>query len=149
MSYLARETLISALINGAISVTFFLGVFGRSDPVTVWGIGNFAFDFLPQSFAVGFMATLVPGLLCRRWMLSGGNRAASLIRPTVGSVFSRALLHGFAAVGAGVALCSLALWLSGVHTIPNAPAFVLKVAYGAALGAVVTWITLRRMLASA
>ena len=147
MTNLARETLVSALINGAISVAFFLAMFGRSGPVPVWGVGNYAFDFLPQSFAVGVMATLVPGLLCRRALMSGGHRSMSAV-PPVGSIIARAFLHGAAAAVAGGALCSLALWLTGADTIANAPAFVLKVAYGAALGALVTWVTLKRMLAA-
>ena len=53
MSYIAREILLSALINGAISVAFFVGVFGGAVPVPLWGLGNYAFDLVPQSFAIG------------------------------------------------------------------------------------------------
>ena len=35
--YIARETLVSALINGAISVGFFVLVFGGLDPIPLRG----------------------------------------------------------------------------------------------------------------
>jgi len=40
--------------------------------------------------------------------------------------------------GRGGGATALVLWLSGLETIPATPAFVLKIAYGAVLGAIVT-----------
>jgi hypothetical protein len=144
--YLARETLVSAAINAAISVGFFLLVFQRVDPVPVWGMGNYAFDFVPQSFAIGLMATLVPGLLCRKAIVEGriAGSSASPVAPRV--MAARAVRNAILAVLAGAGVCALLLWTAGAGALAHTPAFVLKVLYGAALGGLVTRITLRRMV---
>jgi hypothetical protein len=145
--YIARETAVSAAINAAISVGFFMLVFRGIDPVTVWGVGNYAFDFIPQSFAIGFMATLVPGLLCRRAIAANRFAETSSAVPSPASVGARAALNGIAALVVGAGLCALVLWIMGIDEIDRGTAFVAKVLYGAALGALVTRLTLRRMLA--
>jgi hypothetical protein len=145
--YVARETLVSAGINAFISVGFFLLVFRGVDPVPVWGVANFAFDFVPQSFAIGLMATLVPGLMCRT-AIADGRLASSFTSPvTAGGVVARALRNAILAVLAGAGLCALLLWATGADTLAHTPAFALKVFYGALLGALVTRITLRSMMA--
>jgi hypothetical protein len=145
-AYVARETLVSAGVNAAISVAFFLGVFGGIDPVPLWGVGNYAFDFVPQSFAIGFMATLVPGLLARK-ALARGRIAGSGTVPGAGAIVARALVNGLLAVAVGAGLCALVLWASGAESIGHAAAFLAKVIYGALLGALVTWRVLLRLLA--
>lgn len=146
-SYLARETLVSALINGVISVGFFLLVFGGVDPVPAWGMGNYAFDFVPQSFAIGLMATLVPGLLCRKAITRG--RIEGLVQTSAGSreIVASATFNAFLAVVFGAGLCALILLTLRVHTLPHNLAFVLKVLYGAVQGSLVTRFVLRRMMA--
>jgi hypothetical protein len=146
-NYLARETLVSAAINAAISVGFFLLIFGGVDPVPVWGAGNYAFDFVPQSFAVGLMATLVPGLLCRKAIAEARIAGVSARPAGAGSVVARAVFNAVLSVLAGAGLWALVLWATGVDALAHTPAFALKVLYGAALGAAVTQFALRRMLA--
>ena len=146
MSHLARETLISAAINAAISVAFFLLVFGASARVPVQGIGNYAIDFLPQSFAIGFMATLVPGQLARRALAAGRLSGSTPAIPPARVVARRAAANGMLALVIGGGLCAAALWASGVQDIGWAPAFTGKVLYGGALGALVTAISLNSML---
>lgn len=145
--HIRRETVISAGINGAISAGFFFLMFAGVDPVPAWGIGNYAFDFIPQSFAVGFMATLVPGLLCRRAIAAGRIAEITGRRTTTGGVVARAVLQAIAAVLVGAGTCALLLWATGAEAIGNAAAFALKVLYGAGLGALITRVTLGRMLA--
>ena len=60
---LVRETAISMAINGVLSAVFYFAFFHGLAKVPVWGVGNYAFDFVPQSFMVALMGTLVPGLL--------------------------------------------------------------------------------------
>jgi hypothetical protein len=140
------ETLVSAAINAAISVAFFVAVFGSRDPVPAWGVGHYAFDFAPQSFAIGLMASLVPGLLARKAM-TAGRAGSSHAVPTKGAVVTAALFNGLLAMVAGTAICGLILYLSGAETVQRTPAFAAKVAYGAVLGALVTRRMLKRMLA--
>ncbi|WP_347304627.1 hypothetical protein V5740_13970 (plasmid) [Croceibacterium sp. TMG7-5b_MA50] len=144
---LRRETLVSAAINAAISVGFFLLVFGLSGPVPVRGVGAYAFDFAPQSLAIGIMATLVPALLLRAALRRGGVSGVATRGPTTRAIVLRALAQGIAAMVIGGGLCAALLWVAGVQQLPLLPAFAAKVAYGAALGAFITRRTLARMLA--
>lgn len=145
--YIRRETLVSAAINGAISVGFFLLVFAGVDPVPVWGVGNYASDFVPQSFMVGFMATLVPGLMCLRVIAAGRFPGIGAASTTGRSIVASAIFSGLAALAVGAGTWALLLWATGAEDIGNAAAFALKVAYGVALGALVTRLTLRRIFA--
>ena len=146
MSYLARETLVSAAINAVISVGFFLLAFDALQRITVWGLGNFAFDFLPQSFAIGLMATLVPGLLARRALAKGKLGGLHAAAPTAGPVVRRSLINAVLALVVGGGLWTALLWASGAQEIGWVPAFATKVLYGGALGGLVTALSLHRML---
>ena len=144
--YIARETAISAAINAAISLGFFLAVFGLGKDVAVWGIGNYAFDFLPQSFAVTFFASLVPSLLTRKAILSGEIASASGEVATVGSIAIRSIMLGLAIMVVATGLCAGLLLTSGLQALGLVPAFGLKILYGAVLGALVTRNRLTSML---
>lgn len=136
--YIARETAISAVINAAISMGFFLAVFGLGDSSAIWGLGNYAFDFLPQSFAVAFFASVVPSLLARKAVLSGTFGSASDV-PGLKTLLARSIILGMSIMVVGAGLCTGVLWLTGAETISLVPALSLKTAYGAALGALVTY----------
>jgi hypothetical protein len=145
--YVVRETIVSAAINGTIGALFFFAVFGTAGRVAVGEWNGYAFDFLPQSAAVALMACLVPGLIARRAQLAGrlsawAERPATLpwlLRAAFVSVLSGLTL------GAGITL----LWLAGdIATLRWPIALSIKIIYGAALGATVTWCVLRRMVGS-
>ena len=141
-----REAIVSAAINAAISAGFFLQAFDRSPRIPVWGLGNYAFDFLPQSAAIGLMATLVPGLLARRNMVGSGAAEWLPSAPSTGSILRRSATHALLAAAIGGALCAGALWAGGTETVGWASAFAFKLLYGGALGALVTALSLRRLL---
>ena len=143
-SYLLRESLVSAVINGLISVAFFLGTFSGIDPVPVWGLGNYAFDFIPQSFAVALMSALVPGFLARMALKSGkfGSRPV----PGTGTIVVRAFAWALGALAVGAGAAALILWLVAAVSIPWSPAFAIKIVYGALLGAVVTHRSVGRLI---
>ena len=144
--YVAREMAISAAINAAISIAFFIAVFGFGASIAIWGLGKFAFDFLPQSLAVAFFASLVPSLLTRKALLAGKVASASRSVPTTGSLLVKSIQLGIAAAIIGTGLWAAILWASGKTTIQPIPAFTLKIIYGAALGAIVTRRRLQAML---
>ena len=135
---IAREALVSGAINAALSLAFFLLAFSAWQRVPVWGAGGYALDFLPQSFAIGLMSTLIPGLMARRKLAAGA--------PSTAWVVGRSLAHGLIALAAGGALWAALLWLCGIDTIGWAPALAVKLTYGAALGAAVTALSLKRMI---
>ncbi|WP_066703738.1 hypothetical protein, partial [Sphingobium amiense] len=142
-AFIARETMVSAVINGAISAAFFLGLFGLRDAVPVTGWGGYAVDFVPQSAPVALMACLVPALLARRAVRTG--RIASPELPGVAALFRMALICAAlsALLGGGVAM----IWIgSGIAALAPLPAFVVKIVYGALIGALVTRRVLQRLL---
>lgn len=118
-----RETLLSAVINGVLSLLFFLGVFGLARPVA-WGA--LARDGLPQSFMVALMGSLVPCLIV----------ATKLRRPR-----KPAVIRALCFAGAALLLLGGGGWLL-LHgrpgTVPAGVALAAKILYGAGLGAVVT-----------
>ena len=135
-SYIRKETVVSAIISAAISAVFFFGLFGFEGPVPVEGPGNYAFDFLPQSFFVSLMACLVPTLLLRKAVRAGKIDTRSPppeVRSAFGWAFASALLG--LALGAVVAA---ALWFLPTDSFAYGRAFVAKIIYGAALGSFVT-----------
>lgn len=60
---LRRETLISIAINMPLTLVIFAAMFGFRVAPPLHGIGSFGFDFVPQSFMLALMGSLVPGLL--------------------------------------------------------------------------------------
>jgi len=144
--YIRRETIISVVINVALSLVFFLLLFGRLDPVPVWGVGKYAFDFVPQSFAIALMSTLVPGMLAiRRRKADLVGRVESTSR-LPDALLPRALLVALLAVFVGAGIAALGLLAAGAVNISRNPALALKLLYGGALAAVVTPPTLRAAL---
>src|SRR5690606_9204225 len=111
--YILRESLLSAAINAAISIGFYLAVFGRRDPIPVWGMSNLAFDNLVQSFAVALMSALVPALLARLAQQKGKAGSPGAPVPGVGRVFAAALAWAVAAAVAGGGSLAALLWLIG------------------------------------
>jgi hypothetical protein len=136
--YIARETAVSASVNAAISVGFFVAVFGFAGSVTIWGAGNFAFDFLPQTFAVTFFASLAPVLLARKAIRAGKIACARSPLPGLVTLVMRSALFAIAIMFAGAAAWTALLLVTGAVAIDTIPALAIKVAYGAALGGFVT-----------
>jgi ABC-type antimicrobial peptide transport system permease subunit len=147
-AYIARETIVSAVINGVIGALFFLAVFGTVGRVAVGDWSGYAFDFLPQSVAVALMACIVPGLIARRAQRTGRldtGHNTTVAMPWLVRAASLSILSGLM-LGTAVALAWLA---SGVATLDWPIALVIKIIYGVALGAWVTRGVLRRMVRSA
>lgn len=146
-AYIVRETIVSATINGVIGALFFFIIFGTVDHIAV-GEWHYAVDFLWQSAAVALMACLVPGLIARRAQLTGrlGVRNGSPV--TIKWLLRAAFVSVLSALTLGAAIAFL--WLaSDVATLHWRHALCIRIIYGAALGAWVTWRVLRRMVGSA
>ncbi|WP_295639197.1 hypothetical protein [Novosphingobium sp.] len=146
-AYIRRETAISMAINAALSLAFYLAVFRGTDPVPLWGLGNWVFDFVPQSFMIGLMSTLVPGALTagrlRKRAVSLLDSATALPR----RLGIRALLLALVSAIGGTIMVAAATRVAGIQQLGALAAGLLKVIYGAALAAIVTPIGLRAALA--
>lgn len=144
--YVRRETMISVVINVALSAVFFLLAFGRLDPVPVWGLGKYAFDFIPQSLMIALMSAVVPGILAIRRRKAGLVERVEERSRLPRRLLHRALLVGLLAVVLGAGLAALVLAAAGVETISWTPALAIKLVYGGVLAAFVTPPTLRAAL---
>jgi hypothetical protein len=144
--HIARETAVSAGINGVLSLGFFSLMFGSPDTIAVWGASNYAFDFLPQSFAIGFMSAVVPSMMLRQALAKGRLAPLANAVPASRSIVLRAFLTAVAALVLGSALAIGALWGTGVETVDGLAALAFKVLYGAALGGFITFASLRGMI---
>lgn len=145
--YIRKETLISMAINGALSAAFFLLVFEWQSPVPLWGLGNWVFDFAPQSFMIALMSVLVPGAITKKRLGAGMVRPSGARTRLPQSLVLRALLFAVAAALVGTGLIAAIAALAGIAELAWGAAFVLKVVYGIVLAAIITPIGLRAALA--
>ncbi|MES2173123.1 MAG: hypothetical protein V4523_04170 [Pseudomonadota bacterium] len=137
---ISREAAISIVINGVLSLAFFLGVFGTQPRLLRWAApDNLALDFVPQSIAVALMSALVPALIARRKLS---------YPPILRGVLIRAGLFALAGSALG-GLLAFSIESVGFPPIAWAAALMIKIAYGGALGALVASLALRRLLSSA
>lgn len=145
------ETMVGAGINAVLSVIATWLAFGSSEPARFCcAVPSLALDALPHSFAVAFMATLVPSLFvlgrARKGRIEG---CAPPARWPVGMrrrIGLRALLFGLVA-----GLSGLLLHLAASPFAPAlwAPAVTLaaKAIFGAAVSVIATPVALRRLFA--
>lgn len=132
-----REAGISVVINGLLSLAFFLGVFGTvSRPLGWMAPDNLAIDFVPQSIAVALMSALVPALIARKRLGNG---------PALRPILIRAALFALAGGGLG-GLLALSIGAAGLSAIGWGAALAIKIAYGGVLGALVVTLALRRFV---
>lgn len=132
-----QEAAVSVVINGGLSLAFFLAIFGTKARALSWTAPDrLALDFVPQSLAVALMSALVPALIARRRL--GGA-------PTLRPILVRAA--GFALAGGALGgLLALLVGGSAAPPIAWAAALIGKIAYGGALGALITSLALGRLL---
>lgn len=146
--YLVVETLVSVVINAAISALFVVLAFGGRSEVDLWGSGNLAMDMIPQTFAVAFFSALVPTALTRKRLRSGKvapaeNASTRLPR----NLWLRSLLLAVAAtvlIAGAMILILSALWNG---PMAYGDVFLLKVVYGGVVALLVTPIALVAALA--
>lgn len=147
-AYIRRETGVSVVINTMLTLGFFLAAFGRGGAaVPVWGIGGYVFDFVPQGFMIGLMASLVPGALAGKALRSG--RVAAIGSPSAlpSGLLVRSLLMAVCSAGAGVAIAGGVLFALGLAQLPWGGALAAKLVWAVVLAAVVTPAGLRAALA--
>ncbi|MBF7015318.1 hypothetical protein QUC32_26785 (plasmid) [Novosphingobium resinovorum] len=146
-TYIRRETRISVAINAAISLLFYVLVFGGRNPVNVWGAGQWVLDFLPQGFMIALMGTLVPGLLAARRLRAGSILPLGKQSPLPRNLALRGLLLALVSAFVCTGVVALTMRCAGPETLPAWAAASIKVALGALLAAIVTPIGLRSTLA--
>ena len=144
-SYMGREAAVSSFVNGAMSLAFFGFVFGWNELVPVRGVGNYAFDYLIQSFAVTFFSCFFPTLLLGK-AVRAGKVVARKTPPTLLANLTASILKGVAAAILLGAPLALVLDFAGMEVMKLYPALGAKITYGAVLGWFMTRISLSKLL---
>lgn len=147
-SYIFKETIFSTIANSLISLGFALAVAHGMEEVPVWrGIGV-AVDFVPQTFMLVCMTTLVVTAIARMNMRK--NRvpfirapASAFINMAPASLTVRSLVFGLFAVLALVPLLVTVLFLLGVDSLGYGIFIGVKVIYGAILSILIAPFILR------
>jgi hypothetical protein len=145
--YVLRETAISVAVNVTLSGVFFLVIFGLADRIPVWGFGAYVFDFVPQGFMIGLMATIVPGALARKALRQGRIEPSPPQSAAPSSLVLRALALGFLAAGIGTIGAATVTALFGANSVDWWSALVMKLVFAGALAATVTPLGLRKVFA--
>jgi hypothetical protein len=145
-AYVRRETYVSMAINAVLSLAFYILFFGLSGRAPIGGTGGFAFDFIPQSFAITLMSVLVPGFLTIR-KLAAGKLAPEAGRTALPrALWLRALLMAAAAALASAAGALVLILVAGSATLPWPTGAAIKIVYGMVLAGIVTPIGLHAAL---
>jgi hypothetical protein len=121
---IVRETVISIVINSAISLGVFLLIFGIDRPVPSKALG---WDFLPQSFMIALMGAMVPALLLRKRL---GTSLSQILICSIAIAIAATVVFG------GTATVVMHRLIAG--QIAADQALLLKLLYGAGLAAIVT-----------
>jgi len=145
--YVAIETVISMVINCAISWGMFMLLFGGRPQVPLRGLDGALIDFIPQTFMIALMSLLVPTFLTRRRVTRGriGSIADSPL-PLPANMFIRALLVAALATFflGGIAAALLLATTEG--TISFGALLIVKCVYGALVALIVTPIAVTAAL---
>lgn len=144
--YIRTETIFSTIGSTVVNILFFFLVFGLTGPIEVWGIGKYAFDFVPQSFMTALLCTWLPGFITRRRLASGVVTHLPGPSPRFASLILRGLFYGAVALGLGAGCVAAGLYLLGLNEVNWLGGFVFKLSFGAIVAAVVTPLGLRALL---
>lgn len=136
-NFIRRETAVSIVVNVALSLFFFLLIFGVSAPATVGGVGGYIFDFVPQGFMIGLMATLVPAMIAKRALRLGKVSPLKGER-THARLALRAAAWGLAAAGIGSVIAATTTTALELSKIDWMPALAAKLVFGGLVALVVT-----------
>jgi hypothetical protein len=133
--YILRETLIAMVANALFSALFIVLVFSGRKEIPMWGLDGMAFDFLPHTFMLIFMSTLMPGFLTRKRIAAGkllpehGNKSLS-----VNSLFKRGVLLGIIFTLILAPTMIGVLYVLNLHPMKYEQFMLMKVVYGFVLG---------------
>jgi small-conductance mechanosensitive channel len=145
--YLAVETVGSAVVNGILNFAGAFAIFHGRSLVATGGPAGLSRDLIGETFLVAALSVLVPSLIARRRRRAGTLPITTGRRPKpAGNLYLRAIIAGL------ILTCVLApcnAWLlPGIF--PGGVSFrnvlLFKTLYGTILGAIATFLAVRRSL---
>lgn len=145
-AYLRTQLIVAAILNALLSALFVWLVFGGMERIELWGGTGLAADLVPTTFMITLMTTIGLTFATRATIRKGALEALPPVRWLPANVFLRALLL---ALGATLLLVPLSAGiLAAIWTSDWSYEAVLwfKIAFGVALGFLVTPIVVRGAL---
>ncbi len=143
--YILVETILSVLINMALSAFFVILVFGHDHLIELWGWHSWAVDLVPQTIMISAMSTIVPTFFTRRRTASGRISRCTTPPfrfPMPRRLFVRAMLLSVLItlfIGGAALLLSMLFWKGPIQF---GTLLALKLAYGAVVAVVSTVLAL-------
>lgn len=141
--YLLIESLVSVVINAAISALFVWLIFRHQSVIPLTGPKGIIFDFLPQTFGVAFMAILVPTLITRARLKAGKISLMDSDPITAPSnILLRCALLAFIAACIVFTLATILMPVVASAQWSLKALYAFKAIYGGSLAFIMTWIGL-------
>ena len=136
--FLGVQLAVSAVLNALISALFVWLVFRGTDRIMLWGSTGLAADLVPTTFMITLMSTIALTLATRGAVRAGRLEGRRSRWRLPRNPFLRGLLFAAAATILLVPLTTLALWAIWSGDWSYDKVMMFKIAYGVALGFVVT-----------
>lgn len=146
VQYVRRETGVGVIMASVLTVLVFFVVFGGLAEIPTWGRSGWVFDFVPQSFMIALMGTLIPGVLAQRKLRAGVVMSLPGTMRLPRNLVVRALILAVVSAVLGTALVAVVTFAAQQESLAFGVALMLKVAYGALLAALITPLGLRAAL---
>src|SRR5213083_493399 len=99
--YVRIETSINVVVTIILTAIVFCIGFGTSGSLPVWGMGAYAFDFMPQAFLTALISILIPGAIMRKRIAKGALNPAPTDSPYPRPLILRGLMYGLLSVVVG------------------------------------------------
>ncbi|MDP5031642.1 MAG: hypothetical protein NWQ54_20850 [Paraglaciecola sp.] len=148
-TYLLTETAVGSAISLVLSIVFVFLIFDSNMTVPIYGLQGLIVDSVPQSFAIAFMATLMPTFLTRIRLKAGkikviDGRGTWLPQ----NVFLRSLTMAILVTIVAYSAHFVAFGMTGFNSLSFTNALIYKACYGAFLGATVAYYSLLNALSA-
>lgn len=146
-AYTVKESIIGSAISAVVSALFVVIVFGQLEDVPTYGQSGLLIDALPQGLAVGFIVAFYTSFLTRvrlnKGQISGKNGTKSQLplQPAL-----RAMVIALYSAGAAIVFFAALLISMAIETMGFSQVLILKVTWGALLGAIVSYVSVRKAL---
>lgn len=149
--YVRTETIVSIVLNAAVSALFVWIVFRGQDVIPLWGAQGLVVDLIPTCFAITLMSTIAMTLLTRvrlkRNRVERVSTTTGIARFLPRALPLRAFAFALAVTVIAVPLSAAALALVGFDGRAYNTVLAFKIAYGAVLAVLISPPILVRALA--
>lgn len=135
-TFLIKQTLTAAFLNGLFSAIAVFLTFGHMPMVQLSGSPSLIADSILQTFIATLMSILPPSIMTAKWMLKRPDLTTA--RTSTARILIRGLLTAFAACLGSFIVLPIAMPRLLAASLPFRNMLLLKCLYGMAIGLAVT-----------